>query len=577
MWGPKYPDLELWPSGDLAFMRFDEIEMIARIRLIALCAVQLLMCGEAAKRIFCLTDASEPTLLEVLTAAVPSSASSAAISAEILQFANGTSHDSIVQSVLGFRLPLMSIFSSGQYFVTFPEGSGQKTEDFSFNDVSLLEESYAFFNLPCHMMVWSGVPWVRDWCSCSAAQAVKPADWASLPAALSPYCLAPQPCTGADYKRRSCRIPVDPFRRACVVIETTTQMPSLNRDLQQQQQQQIVSFNLSTLSLLDVLPLGPVPGMEPVRRLLSLPVHLLCLGLGLLITLHAQDLADMRTVQVLVEAAFGLGLAVLLLAFVLYRPIERLLSRYGGVVAGAFFPYSLLTTLCSLLYRHPALLRQLLSLLTAFWEDGFFGLPWLGKAFFLSFVLLSVSICQAFGWFHEDSESRIRPCMLWAVRAVGLGLLAQGSASRDISVLLVCAGLVLPAVLPYWDLGLLVLEARRQSWTEGRSLARPARGSKAAVQLTSRATKAALDSLREHLRAQPADLHRCTDSLQAAGDKRLEAALLMRFAEGSYTGVPRVTEDDDESAAGGWRTSYGVLLAVAVAVLAAGLGWSVLL
>lgn len=52
--------------------------------------------------------------------------------------------------------------------------------------------------------------------------------------------------------------------------------------------------------------------------------------------------------------------------------------------------------------------------------------------------------------------------MLYAVRSLGLILLSQGTASRDLSYLFVLVGIVLEQVIPILQFIFMVIEARLQ-------------------------------------------------------------------------------------------------------------------
>jgi hypothetical protein len=306
------------------------------------------------RKAVCRQELFEPTLLQVLQAALPFQRFHRQNQPQFLPYLE----------VLSWRLPIASLFSSGQYFVSFPPQNTAQT--FTFKDVQLIEESFASFNVLCRAIT-NYLPIFKGWCMCSASSAVAAEELRALGLhASSNFCWMPSPCSASDYKNRLCRIEVDPFRKSCVLIDG---VDSLDENS--------VRYNMSAASLLDTL--GDVDlsksfsdeiskvVVNPLIRLLgAIPSHALCLLLGIWITVQAKELAERPDVQTVIQALLGLSLAALLLMFLLYRPLERIFSRYGGVV-GMIFPYSLAMTVASSVYRHPRMALQILWLFADFW------------------------------------------------------------------------------------------------------------------------------------------------------------------------------------------------------------------
>eukprot|EP01031_Cornospumella_fuschlensis_P034059 gene34059-41224_t len=482
--------------------------------------------GEAiGKSVICQTDLDEPSLLEILQSALPRDIRKG--SSELFDAASS------INVPLHWKLPLASFFSQGEYLISFDP----KDPSFTFKDIAVYEESFSQFNILCNFLTHY-LPIGRGLCSCTG---VDREDVSLLPQSGASYCSLPSPCSTADFQNRLCKVNVDPFRKSCLVI--TSQKPLSSNVVVYTKHAPSLSAVLSFFIPEDFSTdsVGINQGLALLRNFLELvPMHLVCFLAGLFVVIHARDLAESQMVQTFIQATVGILLATVLLLFILYRPIERIVSRYAGI-ATMLFPFSILSTVVSAVYRNPWVAKQIFFILVDFWREGAFGLPWLGKAYFGSSILFACCSSWYFNWF--DMESRFFPVMLYTVRLFGLLLLYNGTASKDLAVLSVALGVLSEQIYPYARIWGMVMEAQMQGMSGARHSVRKISPEQAA-EVSKKATKEALEKLRQHLQENKQELYKVSDKL-TEGDKKDAAQLLQRFAQGQYGGVPSLQEADE--------------------------------
>jgi hypothetical protein len=172
----------------------------------------------------------------------------------------------------------------------------------------------------------------------------------------------------------------------------------------------------------------------------------------------------------------------------------------------------------------------------------------LGKAYAVTVILISWTISSYFGIFNI--ESKFWPFIVYAVRLCGLVLLSQSASSREIAMLFVFVGCMIPYLdeFFYWlrYSGLLIDSYRQQRTRKYISTAELDRRTKST-------TERELKKLQIALRKNPLLLHRTNDKL-FEGNKNREIDLLNRFVSGNYPGLPYTGKDevdDDEDRAVG--------------------------
>ncbi|RYH13758.1 hypothetical protein EON65_34890 [archaeon] len=303
------------------------------------------------KSVVCQTDLDEPTILEILQSALPGDIRKG--SNELFDRAQSA------KLPLNWKLPLASFFSQGEYRITFES----KDPSFTFKDIEVYEESFSNFSILCNI-VTHYLPVGKGLCACGNADKT---DASLLPPTSASYCSLPSPCDTTDFQNRLCKVNVDPFRKSCLVITSHKPIPAGS-----------VSYTKHTPALSDMistfipesLTIESVQINQGLIWLSSIlqfaPLHLICLLVGLYVTVNARDLAESQTVQTFIQATVGLFLATVLLLFILYRPIERIVSRYTGV-ATMLFPFSIVSTVASAVYRNPWVAKQIFILLVDFW------------------------------------------------------------------------------------------------------------------------------------------------------------------------------------------------------------------
>eukprot|EP00428_Durinskia_dybowskii_P079105 CAMPEP_0170361982 /NCGR_PEP_ID=MMETSP0117_2-20130122/4091_1 /TAXON_ID=400756 /ORGANISM="Durinskia baltica, Strain CSIRO CS-38" /LENGTH=334 /DNA_ID=CAMNT_0010616373 /DNA_START=735 /DNA_END=1739 /DNA_ORIENTATION=- len=306
--------------------------------------------------------------------------------------------------------------------------------------------------------------------------------------------------------------------------------------------------------------------------------------LGYLIVANARDLADSSSMQLLMQAIYGLCFAFIVLGYVLFRMSKRVVGRYGGPLAElAHIPISF--SILSMTLANPTILRSLQRAVWAFWHTGYpFGIVWIGKAYFISCILLCMAVCRYFALFESDTSSW--HVMRYSVKLSGLVLLANGTSCLPLAMVLVLLGSFEDHIhhwlwVSYLTSNSIVAKPTYKYISQKKmSLAE-------AEELSRNYTKLALEGLRDHLKENPEQLDLVVDRFREGG-KKDEAALVARFAGGNYPGVPytvQAEDDGDEVMKGGkgkggvwsWLSGWvGVVVAVVAVLLAVGGGLNLL-
>jgi hypothetical protein len=165
------------------------------------------------------------------------------------------------------------------------------------------------------------------------------------------------------------------------------------------------------------------------------------------------------------------------------------------------------------------------------------GLPWLGKVYVVTVVVISWTVSTYFGIFN--TESKFWPFIVYAVRLCGLVFLSQSASSRETAMFFVFVGCMIPYLdeFFYWVRysGLLIDSYRQQRRRKYLSVAE-------LEMRTKSTTERELKKLQIALRKNPLLLHRTNDKF-FEGNKSRESDLLNRFVSGNYSGLPYTGKD----------------------------------
>jgi len=249
--------------------------------------------------------------------------------------------------------------------------------------------------------------------------------------------------------------------------------------------------------------------------------------IGVVLLASADALAESATFQYSLAALGGLLLAVLWVAWVLSTTANTLLSR--AVPAYQKFVTPLLhfvfgNTAYYFFFSSQWLLRLVLDGVYSFWHDGALGLPWAGKAFFLSSMLVSMAVTRFMGLFRPKSTSEAM--LQWAVRLLGATLLFNSTSNGEISSAFVLVGLFQEHLL-YWQYRLQIEVIARSAPTNYT----PRVSANDFEETKRRTTERELRKLQAFLNKNPERTDRYADTLSAGG-RRDQARYLYRFARG---------------------------------------------
>ncbi len=175
-------------------------------------------------------------------------------------------------------------------------------------------------------------------------------------------------------------------------------------------------------------------------------------------------------------------------------------------------------------------------------NKGAFGLPYLGKVYFIGCVLISWSISTYFGWF--SNESKLWPIILYGVRFIGLILLSQSASNRELSMVFVFIGCFIPYIMEwlyYFQYSYIVIESFRQRRKNVKKV------TETELQRVTRIkTQNELAKLRNLLRNNPQLVQKTNDRF-FEGEKTRQIDLLNRFVSGNYSGRPgQYNQDGDD-------------------------------
>lgn len=333
-------------------------------------------------------------------------------------------------------------------------------------------------------------------------------------------------------------------------------------------------------------------GQQALQLVRSLPTYVVCALCSARIYSGAAELAESVVLQSLLMMTSGIALGAVTLLFVLYSTVQQMIPLPRSVTPfvsssllglGVLLPAALIgRSAAYFLLRH-----VVVQYLVEFWNNGVFGVSWLGKAYIGLYAVGAVGIMRWFRLFSEDSISRW--VLAQTIRALGLYVLAvpllgeggdgtsgvSTSSSLRIGNVEVC-GLVMLLICTYdWCCTSL------PSWyvtIVGQYFQKPTIKYSGRRRLTDEEYEAegrdytaqALKDLRKQLASNPTYTARLSDRLYRDG-KYLQSNMLKRFANGDYKGLPPGASVVYAGAPRGWmEKGWGLLLFVVPVAMAAG-------
>jgi hypothetical protein len=208
-----------------------------------------------------------------------------------------------------------------------------------------------------------------------------------------------------------------------------------------------------------------------------------------------------------------------------------------------------------------------------FRSKGAFGIPYLGKVYFVSCILFSWMISSYFNLF-ANNESRFWSVLLYGVRFIGLILLSQSASNRELSMFFIFLGCMLPLLMEslyYWQYSMLIIETYKQRnryssvWSRipiigyfftTRSGPRKISNEELEKRIHDNTEKELL-KLRQFLQQNPSQLTKTKEKFYE-NNKNHEIHLLNSFVKGDYKGLPytgkKDLNKDDEEDEDGFET-----------------------
>jgi len=380
------------------------------------------------------------------------------ISQRLMEFAL-----SVVDRASRLTVPLRSFVSDGAFTVDMT------TDWFYFRDVLLVQENFWAINALCAFIPPQLAAVRAVLCKCFVGEQLSPRDAVIASSRFSNFhagnahqwCVR-NPCTDRSTRDGRCAVVVDPFRTSCILIPqsavpaaiATSSSSSSSSDESSSSSGgssdagdvsgqplagitpfsvNLVKYNLTT-PVMDKTAYGmervfetlehaarrprnrtPSPAEEAlstgythVERVLNVvaaltPMYLFNLGVGCSFMLFSDELASSSFVQYLIAGCFGTVLAIIWLAASVYKMIENVTKSALPPFHPLLAPVSFLST--SYFFTGPMVRDRVGDVMLSFWRHGAFDLPWLGKAYFLSSIVVSLVLTYSLGLFSPKSSS----------------------------------------------------------------------------------------------------------------------------------------------------------------------------
>jgi hypothetical protein len=326
--------------------------LIYSIRLFIIFLLLVVVSSERRKDVLvCPMDSIEPTFWDILAHMVPAPVSFDvpgidALSEKYLTFTKSMDQLDVVKNLgsiskkaLATRLPVKSFIGDGVFTISFLTGHGL----FGFSDVYFVYRMNIFAQYFCSFPAVSG--YFQSVCHCTAANF----EWDDgQQRDGNVYCVKSSICTDKNAREGLCKLTVNPFADGCMLISTNS-FKGYFDEAEQQRVRASVSYALTVPSVADIgTALFSDPSsasasqsrsrstsqdaaaeqllwkaLETIAHYLGVffsycPMYIVNCLLGYALVSNARELADEAWMQLVVQCIYGLFLAVLVIAYVLY-------------------------------------------------------------------------------------------------------------------------------------------------------------------------------------------------------------------------------------------------------------------
>jgi hypothetical protein len=260
----------------------------------------------------------EPTISELVTGLVGNE-TAAQVKGTLESQGISTSSLSFLDSVLKWSLPVTSLFSYGRFTVTYSQ-----PRLFTFNDISIVHKRNRFIDLACSNS------FVNDRLSflCDCDGGVLAVDQGE-----GTQCIKSGLCSDKTLVEGKCVIPWNPFDKGCLMINVRSDLDVTEESAVQNS----VEYKRVTPTVYDVWvavmgftnPFSTASSSHTVLAeafdayvvpmLQYIPLYAVNLVLGYAVVTNARDLIEYGSARMLLQVVYGLFLAFIVLAYMLYR------------------------------------------------------------------------------------------------------------------------------------------------------------------------------------------------------------------------------------------------------------------
>jgi hypothetical protein len=282
------------------------------------CAAIVLPVWCSRSILVCPNLTEEPTISELVTGLVGNE-TAAQVKGTLESQGISTSSLSILDSVLKWSLPVTSLFSYGQFTVTYSQ-----PRVFTFNDISIVHKRNHFIDLACNnSFVNERLSFL---CDCDGGVL-------AVDQGMGTQCIKSGLCSDKTLAEGKCVIPWNPFDKGCLMINVRSDLDVAEESAVHNS----VKYKRVTPTLYDVWvavmgftnPFSTASSSHTVLAeafdayvvpvLRHVPLYAVNLVLGYAVVTNARDLIEYGSVRMLLQVVFGLFLAFIVLAYMLYR------------------------------------------------------------------------------------------------------------------------------------------------------------------------------------------------------------------------------------------------------------------
>jgi hypothetical protein len=430
------------------------------------------------------------------------------------------------------EIPFLAIISDG-YFIL-------KTSDVS--KVKLVQRNYESINAICSsQFITTHLPFINSaLCRCWSINSSPYEDgdkfishdnqWCSRD--LSQFC---------DSNSAECIIAVDPLRYACIEavpgyasdLRYYRKIPLLRIPVEVNLKQKFEDLGKYIIGLHDYTAILGQPFVSMLsffgdildKILTFIPLYAANFVGGIFLLTMANEFASSVLFQYVLAATFGAILAVVWVGLIVYRTAENALK---GTLSALAPGLGFLFVGSSFYFLQQPAFRQLFMTSTIyFWNEGLFDIKWLGKAYFITSIVVSVTLTYVFGLFQPKTTSGY--VLESLIKMLGMLLLAQSTSNVELSSVVVLYGLCQEHISYYLFYSGLVYASYKQQSHLGTTY----RNMNELQPIVTENTRKEVEKLRLFLQNNPSERQKYVNRL-SQGDKGEVATNLTRFTHGLH-------------------------------------------